>query len=55
MMVAPESVVRSTCPSCGAGCQMDLHLRDDLIYRVEAPFDSAPLFASEMEHWAATR
>ncbi|MCY4023993.1 MAG: hypothetical protein OXF32_11160 [Anaerolineaceae bacterium] len=41
MMVAPESVVRSACPCCGVGCQMDLHLRDGPIYRVDAPFDSA--------------
>ena len=46
MMVAPEKVVRSTCPYCGVGCQMDLHLRDDLIYRVEAPFDSAPNYGN---------
>ncbi|MFQ3567780.1 MAG: formate dehydrogenase subunit alpha [Aggregatilineales bacterium] len=38
----PERVVRTTCPYCGVGCQMNLHLKDGLIYRVTAPFDAAP-------------
>ena len=46
MTMAPESVTRSTCPYCGVGCQMDLHVRDGLIYRVEAPFDAAPNYGN---------
>ena len=46
MIAAPERIVRSTCPYCGVGCQMDLRLRDGLIYRVDAPFDSAPNFGN---------
>ena len=46
MNLAPESVTRSTCPYCGVGCQMDLHVRDGLIYRVEAPFDAAPNYGN---------
>jgi predicted molibdopterin-dependent oxidoreductase YjgC len=38
----PDGVVRSTCPYCGVGCQVDLNVKDDHIIRVEAPFDAAP-------------
>ncbi len=41
-MLKPDSTTRTTCPYCGVGCQMDLHIKDDLIYRVSAPFDAAP-------------
>ena len=40
--VTPDRVVRTTCPYCGVGCQLDLYVKDDLIYRVEAPFGVAP-------------
>ncbi len=36
--------VRSTCPYCGVGCQIDLQIVNDRIIRVEAPFDVAPNF-----------
>ncbi len=42
----PDRVVRTTCPYCGVGCQMNLHIRDNLIYRVEAPFDAAPNYGN---------
>jgi formate dehydrogenase alpha subunit len=42
----PDSHVRTTCPYCGVGCQMDIHIKDDRIYRVEAPFDSAPNYGN---------
>ena len=41
-MVQPDRVVRSTCPFCGVGCQLDLVIQEDTILRVEAPFDAAP-------------
>ncbi|GMQ78348.1 MAG: formate dehydrogenase subunit alpha [Anaerolineae bacterium] len=41
-MLKPEKVVRTTCPYCGVGCQMDLNVKDGYIYRVEAPFEAAP-------------
>jgi formate dehydrogenase alpha subunit len=44
--VAPDRVVRTTCPYCGVGCQMNLHIRDETIYRVSAPFDSAPNYGN---------
>lgn len=45
-MSQPSKIVRTTCPYCGVGCQVDLFLQDDFIYRVEAPFDSAPNFGN---------
>lgn len=39
-----DKVVRSTCPFCGVGCQLLLSVRDERIFRVEAPFDAAPNF-----------
>jgi formate dehydrogenase alpha subunit len=39
-----DRTVRTTCPYCGVGCQIDLHVKDDRIFRVDAPFDAAPNF-----------
>ncbi len=33
----PEKVVRSVCPYCGVGCQVDLHIADDTVARVTSP------------------
>ena len=41
-MIQADGVVRTTCPYCGVGCQMDLSVKDGLIYRVDAPFEAAP-------------
>ena len=41
-MIEPDNVVRTTCPYCGVGCQMDLNIKDGFIYEVKAPFDAAP-------------
>jgi len=35
--VVPDRVVRSVCPYCGVGCQVDLHVKDDTIARVTSP------------------
>ena len=37
-----DKVVRSTCPYCGVGCQVLLNVKDDHIFRIEAPFNAAP-------------
>ncbi|MCB0153536.1 MAG: molybdopterin-dependent oxidoreductase, partial [Anaerolineae bacterium] len=37
-----EKTVRSTCPYCGVGCQMLLNVKDNRIFRIEAPFEAAP-------------
>ena len=41
-MIKADRVVRSTCPYCGVGCQLSLSIKDEFIYRVDAPFDAAP-------------
>src|SRR6266403_2236214 len=33
----PEKVVRSVCPYCGVGCQIDLHVADNKVIRVTSP------------------
>ena len=38
-MVEPDRVVSTTCPYCGVGCTLELHLKDDFIYKVTSPFD----------------
>jgi formate dehydrogenase alpha subunit len=39
-MLNPDRIVPTTCPYCGVGCNLELHLKDDYIYRVTSPFDS---------------
>ena len=41
-MVTSETnrVVRTTCPYCGVGCGLDLHIQDDYIYRVTSDFNN---------------
>ena len=39
-MITPDRKVPTTCPYCGVGCTLELHIRDELIYRVTSPFDS---------------
>ncbi|MFN2139883.1 MAG: formate dehydrogenase subunit alpha [Candidatus Promineifilaceae bacterium] len=41
-MIKADRTVRTTCPYCGVGCQIDLSVKDEYIYRVDAPFDAAP-------------
>ena len=39
-MILPERQVSTTCPYCGVGCNLNLHLKDDYIFRVTSPFDN---------------
>ncbi len=39
-MIIPDRIVSSTCPYCGVGCNVDLHLKEDTIFKVTSPFDS---------------
>ena len=39
-MITPDRIVPTTCPYCGVGCNLELHIKDDYIYRVTSPFDS---------------
>ncbi len=38
--IDPDRVVPTTCPYCGVGCTLELHIKDDFIYKVTSPFDS---------------
>jgi len=35
---APDRVVRSVCPYCGVGCQIDLHAKDGKLLRATSPW-----------------
>jgi formate dehydrogenase major subunit len=35
---SPDRVVRSVCPYCAVGCQVDLHVKDEALMRVTSPW-----------------
>ncbi|GAB4496675.1 MAG: hypothetical protein OHK003_02590 [Anaerolineales bacterium] len=39
-MIKSDRVTKTTCPYCGVGCTLELHVKDDFIYKVTSPFDS---------------
>src|SRR5512135_19387 len=39
-MLAEEKTVTTTCPFCGVGCRLDLHILGDQILRVTTPYDN---------------
>jgi predicted molibdopterin-dependent oxidoreductase YjgC len=39
-MIQPDRIVHTTCPYCGVGCQIELHIKDELIYRANGRFDN---------------
>lgn len=39
-MLEADRIVHTTCPYCGVGCQIDMHVKDGLIYRVDGRFDN---------------
>jgi predicted molibdopterin-dependent oxidoreductase YjgC len=39
-MINSEKVVLTTCPYCGVGCQINTHVKDGLIFRVDGHFDN---------------
>jgi predicted molibdopterin-dependent oxidoreductase YjgC len=39
-MLVADRPVHTTCPYCGVGCQIDLHLRGDQILRVTGRYDN---------------
>ena len=41
-----ESVVQTTCPYCGVGCQLDLHIKDNKIVRVTGTEEIPPNYGS---------
>ncbi|MGN6734096.1 MAG: formate dehydrogenase subunit alpha [Candidatus Binatia bacterium] len=38
-MIAADRIVSTTCPYCGVGCNLQLHIKDEYIYKVTSPFD----------------
>src|SRR6476660_8671931 len=39
-MISADRVVSTTCPYCGVGCNLQLHIKNDYIYKVTSPFES---------------
>ena len=39
-MIASDRIVPTTCPYCGVGCNLELHIKDDFVYKVTSPFDA---------------
>ena len=39
-MIKPDRIVTTTCPYCGVGCNLQLHVKDDFIFKVTSSFDS---------------
>ncbi|MEZ4643836.1 MAG: molybdopterin-dependent oxidoreductase [Chloroflexota bacterium] len=39
-MLTADRIVSTTCPYCGVGCQIDLHIKDEMIFRVNGRFDN---------------
>ncbi len=39
-MITPDRIISTTCPYCGVGCNLELHIKDDTIYRITSPFEA---------------
>lgn len=39
-MLQADRIVQTTCPYCGVGCQIDLRVKDEMIYRADGRFDN---------------
>ena len=39
-MITPDRIVPTTCPYCGVGCNLELHIKNDYVYKVTSPFDA---------------
>lgn len=39
-MIVADRIVHTTCPYCGVGCQIDVHVKDDVVYRVDGRRDN---------------
>jgi predicted molibdopterin-dependent oxidoreductase YjgC len=39
-MIEADRIVHTTCPYCGVGCQIDVHVKDDFVYRVDGRRDN---------------
>jgi predicted molibdopterin-dependent oxidoreductase YjgC len=39
-MIKPDRIVTTICPYCGVGCTLNLHIKDDFVYKSTSPFTS---------------
>jgi predicted molibdopterin-dependent oxidoreductase YjgC len=39
-MIKPDRIVITTCPYCGVGCMLNLHIKENIVYKVTSPFDA---------------
>ncbi len=39
-MISADRIVPTTCPYCGVGCGLELHIKDDYVFKVTSSFDS---------------
>ena len=39
-MIEADKIVLTTCPYCGVGCNLELHVRNNFIYSVTSPFEN---------------
>jgi formate dehydrogenase alpha subunit len=39
-MISADRVVPTTCPYCGVGCNLELHIKDEYVYKVTSPFNA---------------
>jgi formate dehydrogenase alpha subunit len=39
-MITPDRIVATTCPYCGVGCNLELHIKDEFVYKVTSPFNA---------------
>lgn len=39
-MIQSEKTVLTTCPYCGVGCQINMHVKDGMVFRVDGHFDN---------------
>ena len=37
-MIEPDRIITTTCPYCGVGCTLNLHIQSDFVYKVTSPF-----------------
>ena len=39
-MLREDKIVTTTCPYCGVGCMLNLHIKENVVYKVTSPFDA---------------
>ena len=39
-MIKPDRIVNTICPYCGVGCTLNLHIRDDFVYKATSSYNS---------------